>query len=74
MISSIKSYKDKKKAEKIVKDLSKLSGLIEKFISDVRDYDHYIPIKDIIFNIVDNKIIIELHLKKYKKILEDKNG
>lgn len=70
MISSMSNFKNLKKARVLVKDLDNIDKLLMLSHKALFPYRKYIPCKDILENIKNNHSLVQLYLKKYKKIVE----
>lgn len=70
---SITNLKDYKKAKIVTKDLDVISHILDLSIRSLSVYNKYVPAKDCIRTLKEQKEIVDLHNKKYKKILEKKN-
>ena len=69
MINDLNSYRI---ARVVVKDLSEIISKLNLYNSQLNDYHRYIPVQDVQHNIKINLAILNVHLQKYKEILENK--
>lgn len=68
----IDEYKQYKRAKILVSDLEKIIRIINLSISALHHFSKYAPVNQIISTLQTNKTILEIHLNKYKKIVENK--
>lgn len=71
MIRKIRDYKQHKIAKIVVGDLEKILVKLEQCIKQLDGYKHYTPVKNTLVELNNNKMIIQAHLSKYKKVYEE---
>jgi hypothetical protein len=82
-ISDFKKSKEKKhlveKSEKVIEELSTILYIINLTITGLSHFNKYFVVTECISVLQNNKILLEIHINKYKKALqkikeEMKNG
>lgn len=73
MIINLDEYKRFKKATRIQKELNTVLFIINGALRLFEPYSKYIPVSEIITTLDRSKVIIEIHLMKIKKIIENKH-
>lgn len=73
-ITSIADYKQVRKLERILIDLTKIEKLLSESIVKLATYKSYTPAKSVLANLMENKALIVVHLKKCKTLLEQYNA
>lgn len=68
-VTDINAYK---KAKIVVKDLLNTLGVIHSTIKQLERYSKYTQVADCISVLDQNKTLLEIHLNKYKRVLENK--
>lgn len=68
-INNINKYK---KALTLVEELSKLELSLKTALTDLEQYNKYIPAQDCIEVINRNLMLVKVHLNQQKKIVENK--
>jgi len=71
MIFDLKNYK---KAKIIVRDLEKILDVFNANKKALIGYFKYVPVKDVYKCIINNQSILEIHLEKYKRIIENRGN
>ncbi len=71
-MNDIANFKQYKKAKKVVEELDNALKIISLAIKGLSLYDKYIPVQDAIYVLQCNKTILNIHRKKYKKIVDNK--
>jgi len=70
-VTNIKDYKEKRKVKIIIDDLENVERLMSLIVKGMIGYKKYTPVKDLLSNVLDNKAIVSMYLKQYKKSLEN---
>ncbi len=70
-IISIEDEKDKKKLKRLVEDLDKILHILSTSQQALSFFKMYIPAQEIISVMESNKVLFELHRKKYAEKLEE---
>lgn len=70
---NLTDYKNLKKVKLIVKDLKEVEKRINSSIKTFEAYSKYIPVAEILAVLNNNKTIIDIHLNKYNKLVEQQN-
>ena len=68
---SIKDFKQKKLVIQLVKDLEEILSRINITNKSLSQYKHYKPVSHILVELTNNRAILEAHLNKYKRFLEE---
>lgn len=68
----IVNFNNYKRAKILVKDLSGLTEALHKAYIELMKYGKYVPAKEVRKTIKEQLNVINIHLPKYKKILEKK--
>jgi hypothetical protein len=71
MIVSLDRFKDKRKVEKYLKDIEDILKIITLSQKGLSLYKHYTPVQEMVSVLETNKILLELHRKKYESKLEE---
>lgn len=66
--------KEYKKAKFLVSELDKLIPLMEKCMIDLEPFKKFKAASETIFVLKNNKILLDIHYNKYKRILEGKTN
>ncbi len=69
-ITSLQDVKEKQKFELIASDLETVLYLLRLIKSGLQDYSMYIPVKDVVINIIQNEKILVGHQEKIAEKLE----
>jgi hypothetical protein len=73
-LDKFKKSKDKEKllekSEKIVDDLKVVLYIIELAINGLSHFNKYVFVTECVSVLQNNKILLEIHLNKYKKAIE----
>lgn len=72
--TNIQEYKTKRKIKKVIEELTEVQKLLSITLQGFSVYKKYTPVKEILRSILDNKALVDLYLKKFKKSLETENG
>jgi DNA-binding ferritin-like protein len=72
--TNIQEFKTKRKIKKAIDELSEIQKLLSVSLQGFSVYKKYTPVKEVLRSILDNKAIVDLYLKKFKKILENPDG
>jgi hypothetical protein len=71
---TFKKYKDKEKilekSEKVIEELKMVVYIINLSISGLSHFDKYVFVTECISVLQNNKVLLEIHLNKYKKAVE----
>lgn len=70
--TNLQEYKEKRKQKRIVSDLENIERLLTVVLRGLAKYKKYVPVSDIIKNVMENKAIVNLHLKKYNEKIKEK--
>jgi len=70
-ITSIKDFKNNKKTDHYIKDLSMIIKIYNLSIGSLKFFKHYQSVMEVISVLQNNKTLCEVHLKKLEK---RKNG
>lgn len=73
MATSLTNYKKIKKLSKAVNDLTEIQKLLSLALHGFSTYKKYVPVRDVLSSIMENKALIDLYLKKFKKSLDELN-
>lgn len=71
-VINLKEFKVNKRSKKIVKDLEVVITLINKYEKELNQHSQFIPVKDILMTLKNNKWLLENYFLKFKKLLDDK--
>jgi hypothetical protein len=71
MIVSLSAFKDKRKIEKYLKDIEDILKIITLSQKGLSLYKHYTSVQEMVSVLETNKILLELHRKKYESKLEE---
>jgi len=71
-VINLKEFKVNKRSKKIVKDLEVVITLINKYEKELSQHSQFIPVKDILMTLKNNKWLLENYFLKFKKLLDDK--
>ena len=72
-MTNLEDYKKIRKIKRVVKELSEIERLLSLVLKGLATYKKYTPIRDILTNVLDNKALVNVYLKKYKGALEKIN-
>lgn len=72
-MTNLSEYKNKKKSQIVLRELEEILKLFIETKKSLEIYGKYIPAKDVYISIMDNEAKVLLHIKKYKKLLEEEN-
>ena len=68
-IVNLKNHKDKKKAAVIAEDLAQVTRIMSLTLDALKHYNKYIQVAETISCVQNSKTLIDIHLKKYERIL-----
>lgn len=71
-MSDLMDLQKYKKAKLLISDLEKLIYIFEDSIEKLRVFNNFVPVKESLFSLRENKQILKFHLEKQKEILEKK--
>lgn len=71
-MGTIQNLTKYKKSKLLTKELVEVNKILRITIKALLPYNKYTPVKNILSYIVQEKIVLDLHLKKQKKIFENK--
>lgn len=67
---NISDYKNLKKVKIISQDLQEINKRLTICIESLKDYKKYIPVMESISTLHNSRTILEIHINKYKRLLE----
>lgn len=67
---SISNYKNKKKYKKVLEDIDDILNVIKLSQKSLSFFKQYLPVQEMVSVLETNKILLELHRKKYESELE----
>lgn len=73
MITNLSDHKNKKKYEKIVRDLSAILKVLSLTQQGLAHFKAYVAVQEVISVLETNKTLLDLQLKKYEKELKKIN-
>lgn len=73
MTVNLKDYKDLKKAKIVYKDLLDIKVQLTTSIEALRPYIKYIPVAESIAELHNSRTLIEIHIGKFKRLIEKTN-
>lgn len=62
-----------RKAKVFIQDLPIIINKFDKITQELKKYDKYTPVKEILYSIKINRDWLNINLTKYKKILDNKD-
>ena len=71
MIIHIQQFKDKKKIKKYIKDINDILTVITLSQKGLSMYKQYSAVQEMVSVLETNKILLEMHKKKYESKLEE---
>lgn len=71
--TNLSEYKKIKKLNKVIADLTEIQKLFTVTAQAFSIYKKYTPVRDVISSILDNKAMVDVYLKKFKRTLESLN-
>lgn len=71
MIISIQEYKDKKKIKRYIKDIDDILKIVSLSQKGLSMYKQYSAVQEMVSILETNKILLEMHKKKYEGKLEE---
>lgn len=66
---SLDNFKNRKKNQKVITDLKAIVRILNLSISGLKFFGHYGIVMECISFLQTQKILLEIHLKKYEKIV-----
>jgi len=72
LITNLETFKEKKKLKKVIQDLERIEYLFNIIMKGMGSYKKYKPVKEVLYNIMENKGFVLAHLKQHKKLLNEK--
>jgi hypothetical protein len=69
-ITNLNEHKNKKKYEKVVRDITGILSVLTLTQRGLAVFKHYVSVQEIISTLETNKVLLELQKKKYEKELE----
>jgi len=72
MMSNINNLHSYKKAKVIVKDLEQVINAMDLSIRALVHFSKYIPVRESVSILENNKTLLEIHLNKQRKIIANK--
>lgn len=73
MTVNLKDYKDLKKAKLVYKDLLEVKQRLTTSITALTPYGKYIPVMDSISVLHNSLTLVEIHIGKFKRLVEKTN-
>jgi len=67
------SYKKNKKYKAIAKDLKALDKILYNALLQLNEYKKYVPVKNTISSIMENKVYLNIYLKKIEKEIKSED-
>jgi hypothetical protein len=61
-----------KKSELILKDLQSINRVFDTTIEKLKQFKHYVPAKEALVVLHDNKMVLGIHISHHTKIVEGK--
>lgn len=74
VIDNLKEYKEYKRAKKVAKDLSVIIKIITLTIRAFEQFSKYVAVMEMISVLQNNKTLLEIHYKKYMKVVESRDN
>lgn len=71
MATNLQKYKKARKLNKVVIELTEIQKLFSLTLLGFSTYKKYTPVRDVISSLMENKAMVDLYLKKFKKSLEE---
>lgn len=71
--TKLSDYKEIKKSQVIVKELTVILKIVKLTIKGLKMFDYYSPVKDLLHNLKDTKTVLEIHLNHNQHIVEGKS-
>lgn len=68
--TNLQQYKKAKKLNKVINDLATIQKLFNATLQGLATYKKYTPVREVITSIIDNKAMVDVYMKKFKKSLE----
>ena len=70
-LTNLADYKAEKRRKKIVQELENIERLLTLIVKGLGKYKKYTPVGDVIRNVIENKALVNAHLKKYKNVKDE---
>ena len=70
MTTDLIKYRDKKKYQKILRDLNAIQSYLGISFEVLKRFDCYVPVRHILEAIKENQTLIRIYAEKYKKLME----
>ena len=67
----LKNHKDRKKAELIAGELEKAVHVMDLSIRGLTPFSKYTQVMETISCVQNNKTLLEIHLSKYRKLIDE---
>lgn len=71
-MTNITEYKTRKKVKLVHKELLEVVKILNEAAEKLKKYSKYIPVVEVVQNLANNKTVIEIHVNKFKRIIDDK--
>lgn len=71
MKNKVTNLYEVKKARILTKELSNVIIILNETIQSLKPYEKYTPVVDSIRTLKSSKMMLEIHLNKYKEVLEN---
>lgn len=68
-VTNLTEFKDKKRAEKILSDLTQAQRLLSLTQHVLKPFQRYVPVNTVMIAINDNQTLVHLYIEKCKRIL-----
>lgn len=71
MTDNIIRFKDKKKLQLIIDDLTKCLAITNELLASTEQYKIYSPVIDLVYQAYDTRTYLLLHIERIKKEMEE---
>lgn len=71
MIRSLRDHKQFKIAKVFLKDIDRMLKAVDESVRMIEGWKHYLPMKDCLNTLKNNRSILESHKAKYLKVVEE---
>lgn len=71
--TNIQDYKEKKKIKKVIEDLETVNNLLFLILKGLASYKKYQPVRNILQNVLENRVSVTMFIKQYKELLAKNN-
>lgn len=68
--TNIQEHKKVSQSKVIIKDIENILQVVDKALKGFYLYKNYTPVAEILATIENNKTMLEIHLKKHKRMIE----